>query len=161
MVSPFSPRRRSQSPIGRRRRTVRPEVQPLERRSLLSGYQQINLVGYQPGMAPHTDPNLNGWGMDFAPGGPFCVADTTPGVATFYDRLGPGAPPGRDHPGGAQPAPRAGRPAHGGRLQPDLGFRDLRERQVGPGRVPLRRPRRHDQRLEPRRGPGPCHHHGR
>jgi uncharacterized protein (TIGR03118 family) len=88
MVSPFSPRRRSQSPIYRRQRTVRPEVQPLEHRSLLSGYQQINLVGYQPGMAPHTDPNLNGWGMDFAPGGPFCVADTTPGVATFYDTSG-------------------------------------------------------------------------
>src|SRR5947209_13440428 len=87
MVSPFSPRRRSQSPI-HRRRTVRPEVQTLEHRSLLSGYQQINLVGYQPGMAPHTDPNLNGWGMDFAPGGPFCVADTIPGVATFYDRSG-------------------------------------------------------------------------
>jgi uncharacterized protein (TIGR03118 family) len=67
---------------------VRPELQPLEQRSLLSGYQQINLVGYQPGMAPKTDPNLNGWGMDFAPGGPFCVADTTPGVATFYDRSG-------------------------------------------------------------------------
>jgi uncharacterized protein (TIGR03118 family) len=67
---------------------VRPELQPLEERPLLSGYQQINLVGYQPGMAPHTDPNLNGWGMDFAPGGPFCVADTNPGVATFYDRSG-------------------------------------------------------------------------
>ena len=88
MASLFSPRRRSKPPIGRRRRTVRLELQPLEERSLLSGYQQINLVGYQPGMAPHTDPNLNGWGMDFAPGGPFCVADTTPGVATFYDRSG-------------------------------------------------------------------------
>jgi len=72
----------------RRRRTAHLEVQPLEQRSLLSGYQQINLVGYQDGMASHTDPNLNGWGMDFAPGGPFCVADTTPGVATFYDASG-------------------------------------------------------------------------
>jgi uncharacterized protein (TIGR03118 family) len=51
-------------------------------------YQQINLVGYQSGMAPNTDPNLNGWGMDYAPNGPFCVADTNPGVATFYDRSG-------------------------------------------------------------------------
>ena len=67
----------------RRRRTTRPEVQPLEGRSLLSGYQQINLVGYQPGMAPQTDPNLNGWGMDFAPGGPFCVANNATGVATL------------------------------------------------------------------------------
>jgi uncharacterized protein (TIGR03118 family) len=88
MVFLVSPRRLSQPQSGRRRRTVRPELQPLEQRSLLSGYQQINLVGYQPGMAPHTDPNLNGWGMDFTPGGPFCVADTTPGVATFYDRSG-------------------------------------------------------------------------
>jgi uncharacterized protein (TIGR03118 family) len=55
---------------------------------LPSGYQQINLVGYQDGMAPHTDPNLNGWGMDFAPGGPFCVANNATGVATFYDRSG-------------------------------------------------------------------------
>jgi uncharacterized protein (TIGR03118 family) len=39
-------------------------------------------------MARHTDPNLNGWGMDFAPDGPFCVADTFRGVATFYDRSG-------------------------------------------------------------------------
>jgi uncharacterized protein (TIGR03118 family) len=64
------------------------ELEQLEDRSLLSGYQQINLVGYQPGMAPHTDPNLNGWGMDFAPGGPFCVANNATGVATFYDRSG-------------------------------------------------------------------------
>src|SRR6516225_704963 len=88
MASLFSPRRRSRRPIERRRRTAHLEVQPLEQRALLSGYQQINLVGYQPGMAPQTDPNLNGWGMDFAPGGPFCVADTIPGVATFYDRSG-------------------------------------------------------------------------
>ena len=58
-----------------RRRTIRLVLERLEDRSLLSGYQQINLVGYQPGMAPQTDPNLNGWGMDFAPGGPFCVAN--------------------------------------------------------------------------------------
>src|SRR5947207_6173684 len=76
---------RKTQPTSRRRKIPRLELERLEARSLLSGYQQINLVGYQPGMAPHTDPNLNGWGMDFAPGGPFCVADTTPGVATFYD----------------------------------------------------------------------------
>jgi uncharacterized protein (TIGR03118 family) len=63
-------------------------LERLEGRRLLSGYEQLNLVGYQPGMAPTTDPNLNGWGMDFAPDGPLCVADTLPGVATFYDRLG-------------------------------------------------------------------------
>jgi uncharacterized protein (TIGR03118 family) len=63
-------------------------IERLEDRSLPSGFQQLNLVGYQPGMAEHTDPNLNGWGMDYAPGGAFCVADTTPGVATFYDKSG-------------------------------------------------------------------------
>jgi uncharacterized protein (TIGR03118 family) len=84
LISRTSYRKR---PTGRPQRT-RLELERLEDRSLLSGYQQINLVGYQPGMAPHTDPNLNGWGMDFAPGGPFCVADNATGVATFYDRSG-------------------------------------------------------------------------
>jgi uncharacterized protein (TIGR03118 family) len=55
---------------------------------LPSGYQQVDLVGFQDGMAPNTDPNLNGWGMDFAPGGPFCVANNATGVATFYNRSG-------------------------------------------------------------------------
>jgi uncharacterized protein (TIGR03118 family) len=83
----FSRRSHRNRPAGRRQAT-RLELERLEDRSLLSGYQQINLVGYQPGMAPHTDPNLNGWGMDFAPGGPFCVANNATGVATFYDRSG-------------------------------------------------------------------------
>jgi uncharacterized protein (TIGR03118 family) len=39
-------------------------------------------------MARHTDPNLNGWGMDSAPDGPFCVANNSTGTATFYDRQG-------------------------------------------------------------------------
>jgi uncharacterized protein (TIGR03118 family) len=64
-------------------------VQLLEGRSLLSGYQQINLVGYQPGMGHFTDPNLNGWGMVSMPDGSFCVANTfSTGLATFYDRSG-------------------------------------------------------------------------
>src|SRR5262245_9932517 len=88
MVVLLSPRSRGKRPVGLRPRRTPLTVERLEDRSLLSGYQQINLVGYQPGMAPHTDPNLNAWGMDFAPGGPFCVADTTPGVATFYNRSG-------------------------------------------------------------------------
>jgi uncharacterized protein (TIGR03118 family) len=68
---------------------ARLEVQPLEERSLLSGYQQINLVGYQPGMGHFTDPTLNGWGMASAPDGSFCVANTfSTGLATFYDRSG-------------------------------------------------------------------------
>jgi uncharacterized protein (TIGR03118 family) len=54
-----------------------------------SGFQQINLVGNQPGMAHFTDSNLNGWGMTSMPDGSFCVANTfTTGVAAFYDRSG-------------------------------------------------------------------------
>jgi uncharacterized protein (TIGR03118 family) len=83
----FLRRRRKQRPV---RPTIRLELQRLEDRCVPSaGYQQINLVGHQDGMAPHTDPNLNGWGMDFAPGGPFVVANTfSTGLATFYDRSG-------------------------------------------------------------------------
>jgi uncharacterized protein (TIGR03118 family) len=56
---------------------------------LLSAYEQVNLIGYRPGMAQFTDPNLNGWGMDFAPNGSFCVANTfSTGVATFYTASG-------------------------------------------------------------------------
>jgi uncharacterized protein (TIGR03118 family) len=56
---------------------------------LLSGYQQTNLVGYQPGLAHFTDPNLNGWGMVSMPDGSFVVANAfSTGLATFYDRSG-------------------------------------------------------------------------
>ena len=54
------------------RRSFRPRIDILEDRVVPSGYQQRDLVGYLPGMARHTDPNLNGWGMDYAPNGPFC-----------------------------------------------------------------------------------------
>jgi uncharacterized protein (TIGR03118 family) len=54
-----------------------------------SGFQQINLVGYQAGIAHFTDPNLNGWGMTSMPDGSFVVANAfTTGLATFYDRSG-------------------------------------------------------------------------
>jgi uncharacterized protein (TIGR03118 family) len=88
MASFLSPQRRGRRPSDRRRTAVRPELQPLESRSLLSGYTQLNLVGHQPGRARRTDPNLNGWGLDFGPNGPFCVANTSTGVATFYDQQG-------------------------------------------------------------------------
>jgi uncharacterized protein (TIGR03118 family) len=88
MMLSFSDDRRT-APRSHARRRTRPELEHLDDRCLLSsGYQQINLVGYQPGMARHTDPNLNGWGMDFAPDGPFCVANTSTGTATFYDQHG-------------------------------------------------------------------------
>jgi uncharacterized protein (TIGR03118 family) len=61
----------------------------LEDRTVPSGYQQTNLVGYQAGMAHFTDANLNGWGMTAMPNGDFVVANTfTTGLATFYDRSG-------------------------------------------------------------------------
>jgi uncharacterized protein (TIGR03118 family) len=66
-----------------------PRLQVLEDRTVPSGFQQINLVGYQPGDAHFTDSNLNGWGMTSMPDGSFCVANTfTTGLATFYDRSG-------------------------------------------------------------------------
>jgi uncharacterized protein (TIGR03118 family) len=54
----------------------------------LAQYLQVNMVGYKKGMGRYTDPNLNGWGLAFSPDGPFCVANTSTGVATFYDRSG-------------------------------------------------------------------------
>jgi uncharacterized protein (TIGR03118 family) len=79
----------SRRSIGHARRKTRFELERLDDRCLLSaGYQQINLVGYQPGMARYTDSNLNGWGMDHAPDGAFCVANTSTRTATFYDAQG-------------------------------------------------------------------------
>jgi uncharacterized protein (TIGR03118 family) len=64
-----------------------PWLDSLEVRTVPSGYQQINLVGELPGVAPHTDPNLFGWGMAAIPNG-YVVADSSFGVATFYDAHG-------------------------------------------------------------------------
>ncbi|HZU37564.1 MAG TPA: TIGR03118 family protein [Gemmataceae bacterium] len=56
---------------------------------MLSGYHQVDMVGYQPGMGHATDPNLNGWGMTSLPDGSFCVSNTfTTGLATFYNKAG-------------------------------------------------------------------------
>jgi uncharacterized protein (TIGR03118 family) len=64
-----------------------PRLEILEDRTVPSGYQQINLVGEVPGVAPHTDPNLDGWGMAAIPNG-YVVADSPLGHATFYDANG-------------------------------------------------------------------------
>jgi uncharacterized protein (TIGR03118 family) len=89
LYRPTAPRRpKAHRTIAFPRRSFRPRIDILEDRVVPSGYQQRNLVGYLPGMARHTDPNLNGWGMDYAPNGPFCVANTFTGVATFYDSRG-------------------------------------------------------------------------
>ncbi len=69
------------------------QLERLDVRCLLSaGYHQLNLVGYQPGLARYTDTNLNGWGMDHAPDGSFCVANTSTRTATFYDARGKAQP---------------------------------------------------------------------
>jgi uncharacterized protein (TIGR03118 family) len=86
-----APRRRPafRRPRAPGRRDARLGLEQLEDRALPSGYQQINLVGYLPGMGHFTDPNLNGWGMVSMPDGSFCVANTfSTGLATFYDRSG-------------------------------------------------------------------------
>src|SRR5262245_7962707 len=87
----------------RRSATHRPRLEVLEDRTVPSGYQQINLVGYQPGLGHFTDPNLNGWGMTSMPDGSFCVANTfTTGLATFHDRSGHVLPPTITVPGSAE-----------------------------------------------------------
>jgi len=88
-----------------------PRLEVLEGRIVPSGYQQINLVGEVPGVAPHTDPNLDGWGMAAIPNG-YVVADPNFGVATFYDAQGkvlPGVvtiPPAPSQPLGPVGKPR-------------------------------------------------------
>ena len=52
--APAAQRRTQTSP--RRRASFRPRLEALEDRRLLSGYQQINLVGYQPGMRTSPTP---------------------------------------------------------------------------------------------------------
>ncbi len=73
----------------RRSATHRPRLEVLEDRTVPSGYQQINLVSYQPGLGHSTDPNLNGWGMASLPDGSFVVANPfSTGLAKFYTSSG-------------------------------------------------------------------------
>jgi uncharacterized protein (TIGR03118 family) len=101
---------------GRRRPAAprfHPHIQLLEDRRMLSGYQQINLVGYQSGMGHFTDSNLNGWGMTSMPDGSFCVANPfSTGQATFYNRSGHVLPQTINVPASAaQPFGPVGQPA--------------------------------------------------
>jgi uncharacterized protein (TIGR03118 family) len=51
-----------------------------------NSYQQTNLVSDLAGAAAHTDPKLiNPWGLAFAPGQPFVVANNRSGASTTYD----------------------------------------------------------------------------
>ena len=78
------------------RKQFGPSVERLESRQLLSAsaaangfVTQVNLVSDGFVAANHTDPNLkNPWGLAFAPGGPFWVADNNSGLATLYDGAG-------------------------------------------------------------------------
>jgi hypothetical protein len=45
--------------IGRRSRAHRPRLEVLEDRTVPSGFQQTNLVSYQPGLGHFADSNLN------------------------------------------------------------------------------------------------------
>jgi hypothetical protein len=52
-------------------------------------YVETKLTGYTAGQnTRYTDPNLNGWGMVRLPYGIYGIADTCPGVVTFYDSSG-------------------------------------------------------------------------
>jgi uncharacterized protein (TIGR03118 family) len=51
-------------------------------------YMEKDLTSYQTGVTRYYDPNLNGWGMAHLPDGTYAVADTCPGVVTFYDAAG-------------------------------------------------------------------------
>ena len=95
------------------------------------------------------------------PDGSFVVANTfTTGLATFYDRSGHVLPQTITVPASAaQPFGPVGQP-HRRRLQPDVGLRDLGQRQVRPGPPDLRFDRRHHQRLEPRGRSDACDRHG-
>ena len=57
--------------------------------TLFGQYTVTNLVSDQAGVATHTDPLLiNAWGMDYAPGQAFWVADAGSGWSTLYDGSG-------------------------------------------------------------------------
>jgi uncharacterized protein (TIGR03118 family) len=54
-----------------------------------SGFQQTNLVADTASTASHTDPGLlNPWGIAFAPGQAFWIADNNPGRARVFDPTG-------------------------------------------------------------------------
>ncbi len=58
-------------------------------------YQQTNLVSNIPGMAKFTDAYLrNPWGLAYAPGGPWWVADNSTALSTLYGGDGTPFPPG-------------------------------------------------------------------
>ncbi|HKB04231.1 MAG TPA: hypothetical protein VKD90_18550, partial [Gemmataceae bacterium] len=69
------------------RSRVRPRLEPLEDRSLLSGnVLQTNLVSDLPGVAAIQDPHLvNPWGIAESSASPFWIADNGASVSTLYN----------------------------------------------------------------------------
>ena len=60
-------------------------VSGLSSTALAQRFQQTNLVSDLPNLAAWQDMNLkNSWGIAFAPGGPFWIADNGTGVSTLY-----------------------------------------------------------------------------
>lgn len=54
-----------------------------------TGYKQTNLVANAAGVANHTDTQLsNPWGISFANGSPFWIANNNGGTSTLYDAQG-------------------------------------------------------------------------
>jgi uncharacterized protein (TIGR03118 family) len=54
-----------------------------------TGYKQTNLVANVAGVANHTDAQLsNPWGISFANGSPFWIANNNGGTSTLYDAQG-------------------------------------------------------------------------
>jgi uncharacterized protein (TIGR03118 family) len=65
----------------------------LSSHAAVPGYMQENLVADLPNVAANTDPNLvNPWGIAFASGGPFWIADNGTGLSTVYQANGQPAP---------------------------------------------------------------------
>jgi uncharacterized protein (TIGR03118 family) len=87
---------RSPNRLPARRRSQRPSLESLEDRYVLTAFfRQTNLVSDIAGLAAFTDSSLvNPWGIAFAPGGPFWIANNNSGASTLYD------PTGRPQPSG-------------------------------------------------------------
>ena len=75
------------SRVARLRPPVRPTLEALETRALMSAnVLQTNLVSDLPGVAAVTDPNLvNPWGISESPSSPFWISDNNAGVSTLYN----------------------------------------------------------------------------
>ena len=66
----------------------------LQQSNSASGFRQANLVADVAGRASHIDPGLvNPWGIAFAPGQPFFIADNNRGSAKVFDPSGTPALP--------------------------------------------------------------------